>query len=74
MLDRRVVSVAVGVLATVLAGVLDFSGYEGFLYLIGSAFVPLAVVSVVDFFAVSRGRWNLGSDAPFRWAPALAWA
>ncbi|WP_260282790.1 purine-cytosine permease family protein [Propionibacterium freudenreichii] len=72
-LDRRVISVAVGVVATVLAGLAGFDQYEGFLYLIGSAFVPLFTVAVVDFFVTRRGRWDTTSAAPFRWSPTLAW-
>ncbi|MDN5961579.1 MAG: permease [Propionibacterium sp.] len=71
-LDRRVISVAVGVVATVLAGLAGFDQYEGFLYLIGSAFVPLFTVAVVDFFVTRRGRWDTTATAPFRWSPTLA--
>ena len=72
-LDRRVIWVAVGVVATVLAGLAGFDQYEGFLYLIGSAFVPLFTVAVVDFFVTRRGRWDTTATAPFRWSPTLAW-
>ncbi|MBA3019714.1 cytosine permease [Propionicimonas sp.] len=72
-LDRRWVSVGVGLTATVLAGFVGFDAYQGFLFLIGSAFVPLVAVAIVDFFLVRRGRWDVSASASFRWAPALAW-
>ncbi len=72
-LDRRPVAVAVGAVATVLAGVVGFDAYQGFLLLIGSTFVPLAAVAIIDFWLVRRGRWNLTELAGFRWAPATAW-
>ncbi|MEZ0092827.1 cytosine permease [Streptacidiphilus sp. EB129] len=49
--DRRFLSVGLGVLVTGLAlQVTDFSGYEAFLGLIGAVFVPLSAVLAVDFF------------------------
>ncbi|SER76298.1 putative hydroxymethylpyrimidine transporter CytX [Propionibacterium cyclohexanicum] len=72
-IDRRTTAIIMGVVSTALAGVLDFDQYESFLYLIGSAFVPLFAVAVVDFFWVSGGRWDTSSAATFRWPPALAW-
>ncbi len=72
-LDRRVVSVAIGVLATALALWVDISGYTSFLLLIGAVFVPLFAVAIVDFFVVSRGRWDVSERARFRWQPVVAW-
>lgn len=71
--DRRVVSVAIGVVATLLAGLMDFSRYQSFLFLIGSFFVPLFTVAVVDFLLVRQRDWDVSDRAPFRWAPVLAW-
>ncbi|MFT4294585.1 MAG: cytosine permease [Micropruina sp.] len=73
-LDRRVVAVAVGVLATLLAGLLDFGQYQSFLFLIGSVFVPLFAVAAVDFLMVSKQRWDVSAGSRLRWAPVLAWA
>lgn len=73
-LDRRIIAIIMGIASTALAGVLNFNQYENFLYLIGSAFVPLFAVAVVDFFWVSHRRWDTSAQAPFRWSPALAWA
>ncbi|NUP35299.1 MAG: allantoin permease [Streptomycetaceae bacterium] len=74
-LDRRAICLAVGALVTGCAMLVDdFSKYESFLYLIGSVFVPLLGVTAVDWF-LGRGRtaWNLGDDAPARWAMLLPW-
>lgn len=72
--DRRVVAVGVGLLAMLLAALLDFGQYQSFLYLIGSVFVPLFSVAAADFFWISRQRWDVSDRAPFRLAPVLAWA
>ncbi len=72
--DRRILAALVGALATVLAlGVHDFTGFSNFLLLIGSVFVPLCAVLVVDYFG-RRGRWNLDQDAPARPLMLLPWA
>jgi nucleobase:cation symporter-1, NCS1 family len=73
-LDRRIVAVIIGVLATLLAGLLDMSRYQSFLFLIGSVFVPLFAVATVDFFLISRQHWDVSSRAPIRVAPVIAWA
>ena len=73
-LDRRVVAVTIGVLATLLAGLLDFSQYQSFLFLIGSVFVPLFAVAAADFFLVSSQRWDVSAGSRLRVAPIVAWA
>jgi nucleobase:cation symporter-1, NCS1 family len=72
-LDRRLVSVGIGVTATLLALVMDIAGYQNFLYLLGSLFVPMFAVLIVDFFVVSRGVWDLSDTAGTRVAPIVAW-
>lgn len=72
--DRRIISVVVGIVATLLAGFVGFDQYESFLFLIGSAFVPLFAVAVADFYLVRRGAWDTSAGARFRWAPVAAWA
>lgn len=72
--DRRVVAVVIGVIATLLAGLLDFGRYQSFLFLIGSVFVPLFAVAAVDFFFVSRKNWDVSATAKLRAAPVFAWA
>jgi nucleobase:cation symporter-1, NCS1 family len=73
-LDRRIVALIIGVTATLLAGMLDFSQYQSFLFLIGSVFVPLYAVAAVDFFFVSRQSWDVSNASRFRVAPVVAWA
>ena len=72
--DRRVLALLVGAVATVCALALNIDDYENFLILIGSVFVPLLGVLVVDYFVVSRRRWRLGADVPARWTTLLPWA
>jgi purine-cytosine permease-like protein len=76
--DRRVLSLGIGALVTVLGLLVkDFSGYYGFLSLIGAVFVPLSAVLAVDFFfGAGRGQdgWNMAQDAPTRWVMLLPWA
>jgi NCS1 family nucleobase:cation symporter-1 len=73
-LDRRIIALIIGVTATLLAGLLDFSQYQSFLFLIGSVFVPLYAVAAVDFFFVSRQRWDVSDASRLRAAPVIAWA
>ena len=73
-LDRRIVALIIGVTATLLAGLLDFGQYQSFLFLIGSVFVPLYAVAAVDFFLVSRQRWDVSATSRLRAAPVIAWA
>jgi purine-cytosine permease-like protein len=71
--DRRVLALGVGALATGLALLLDIGDYQNFLILIGSVFVPLFGVFVVDYFLISRRNWNVSADAPQRWVMLLPW-
>lgn len=73
--DRRVLSVGLGALITLLALRLRMDDYFGFLGLIGSVFVPLLGVLVADFFlrTRTRGEWNTAVDAPSRWGMMFAW-
>ena len=73
-LDRRIVAVAIGALATLLAGLLDFSQYQSFLFLIGSVFVPLFAVATADFFLVRSQRWDVSASSGLRIVPVIAWA
>lgn len=71
--DRRFVTVAVGVVATALAMSFDMMAYEGFLLLIGSVFVPLFATFAVDYYVLRRGRWDVSEDARPRWEMAVPW-
>ena len=59
---------------TVGALFLTIADYENFLILLGSVFVPMSAVLIIDFFVLARGRWDLSSRAPTRWLMLLAWA
>jgi nucleobase:cation symporter-1, NCS1 family len=74
--DRRVLAVLVGGIATALALVLDITGYFNFLYLLGSVFVPLTAVFVVDYFYGRHRRdrgWDVTVAAPARPLMVLPW-
>lgn len=73
--DRRVISVAIGLVVTLAALNLDIYGYASFLSLIGSLFVPMFAVLVVDYFLLGGARsWQLGPDARPRPLMLLPWA
>ena len=72
--DRRIIAALITGLATTLALFLDIADYENFLTLLGSVFVPMFGVLAVDFFLLSRGRWDLSAQAPSRWLMLLPWA
>ena len=69
--DRRVLALAVGAIATVLALLVDGGAYEPFLFLIGAVFVPLAATLIVDFALSSR--WPVSADAPARPVMLVPW-
>src|SRR3712207_9448905 len=58
--DRRVLALAVGTVATLLALTFDIAAYEPFLFLIGAVFVPLVGVFAVAYAATPRGAWEIG--------------
>jgi putative hydroxymethylpyrimidine transporter CytX len=72
--DRRVLAAVIAVVTTVAALTLNIADYQNFLLLIGSVFVPMFAVLVVDFFILSKGRWDLSSHAPPRWLMFIPWA
>jgi putative hydroxymethylpyrimidine transporter CytX len=71
--DRRVLVVAVGAGATLLALSLDVVAYEPFLFLIGAVFVPLAGVLIAAYWLTPHGRWDTSGTAPARPAYLLPW-
>jgi len=73
-LDRRVLAVAVGTVATLLALSFDIASYEPFLFLLGAVFVPLAGVLIVAYYLVPRGSWDVSDTAPGRPLLLLPWA
>lgn len=74
MWDRRVLAVAIGALTTGLALWLNIADYQSFLLLLGSVFVPLFGVLLIDYFVLSKGRWDLSPDSPSRWPMVVPWA
>lgn len=72
--DRRVLSVFIGALATVVALLVPIAQYQNFLLLIGAVFVPLLAVLAVDYFLLGgRAHWDLGESAPTRIWVLLPW-
>jgi putative hydroxymethylpyrimidine transporter CytX len=72
--DRRVLTVGIGVLTTVLALVLNIDSYLNFLTLIGSVFVPMFGVLAADYFLAHRSeRWDVSVRARWRWGMLAAW-
>ncbi len=72
-LDRRTIALGVGVVSTALALATDMTQYENFLLLIGSVFVPLFAVLLVDYFLLRRGAWDVRAGAPERPGMAVPW-
>ncbi len=72
--DRRVLALIVATLTTALALGINIADYENFLVLLGSVFVPLTAVFIVDFFLLSRERWDLSVRARSRTTMLVSWA
>ena len=84
-LDRRVLVLAVGVTATVLAFTFDITAYEPFLFLIGAVFVPLVGVFAVAYLCqlasrttqrrrgLASGGWDTSETAPARPLLLIGW-
>ncbi|MBP2706297.1 cytosine permease [Microbispora sp. RL4-1S] len=73
-LDRRVISVAVGVITTVIALFADVNSYGAFLAVIGAVFVPMFAVLAVDYFLLGGStRWDTAENAPSRWLMTVPW-
>ena len=71
--DRRAIALVIGVLSTIFALKFSVDDYYNFLVLIGSVFVPLAGVFIVDYFVTARGRWDVTETAPARWLMLVPW-
>src|SRR3954469_2384897 len=71
--DRRQLAVLVGAVATTLALALDINSYANFLALLGSVFVPLTAVLLVDYFLGRRRLWDVSEEAPARWVMLVPW-
>jgi NCS1 family nucleobase:cation symporter-1 len=72
-LDRRWLAIVIGVLTTVTALLTNLGSYQNFLILLGSVFIPLGAVLVVDYFLLTGASWNFREDAPARWSRVVPW-
>jgi nucleobase:cation symporter-1, NCS1 family len=73
--DRRVLAVLVGIVAVVVGLLIDVVAYENFLFLLGSVFVPLFAVVIVEFFVVRRqAGWDVSAAARGSWVYVIPWA
>jgi putative hydroxymethylpyrimidine transporter CytX len=72
--DRRVLALGTAALATVLALWINIADYENFLDLLGSVFIPMSAVFIVDFYVLSGGRWDPSDHARRRFAMFAPWA
>jgi putative hydroxymethylpyrimidine transporter CytX len=72
--DRRVLAITISAVITTCALTLNIADYENFLVLLGSVFVPMSAVLIVDFFLLARGRWDLSARARSRWLMLAPWA
>jgi purine-cytosine permease-like protein len=71
--DRRVLALGIAALATVFALWINIADYENFLDLLGSVFIPLSAVFIVDFYVLSRGRWEPADHVRRRFAMFAPW-
>jgi purine-cytosine permease-like protein len=72
--DRRILALVIAALTTAGALFLTIADYENFLILLGSVFVPMSAVLIIDFFVLAKGRWDLSGRARSRWLMLLPWA
>ncbi len=68
-LNARICGVVAAVLGTILAIAAPVADFEGFLYLIGSVFAPMATLVVVDFFILKRDC----SQTVVDWRNVILW-
>ncbi|MDH2904449.1 MAG: cytosine permease [Actinomycetota bacterium] len=73
MWDRRVLALGVASVATVLALWINISDYENFLVLLGSVFIPMSAVFIVDYYVFARGRWDPSAHGRRRFASFVPW-
>jgi putative hydroxymethylpyrimidine transporter CytX len=76
--SQRLLVIATGAIAFLLALLVTIERYEVFLFLIGSVFVPLAGVFVAEYFVSARGGYGLdrvfGPEADgVRWRAVAPW-
>jgi putative hydroxymethylpyrimidine transporter CytX len=77
-LSQRLLVIATGAIAFLLALLMTIERYEVFLFLIGSVFVPLAAVFLADHLVRARGRYGIdrifgAHTAGVRWSALAPW-
>jgi NCS1 family nucleobase:cation symporter-1 len=71
--DRRVLTLLIGTVTTILALTVDIAQYQNFLYLIGAVFIPLSGALVTLWWRTRGIGWNVGADAPLRPGLVASW-
>jgi NCS1 family nucleobase:cation symporter-1 len=71
--DRRVLTLLIGTVTTILALTVDIAQYQNFLYLIGAVFIPLSGALVAGWWRTRGIGWDLTSEAPIRPAMLVSW-
>ncbi len=72
-LDRRWLALVIGIVTTVTALLTNLGSYQNFLVLLGSVFIPLGAVLIVDYFLLSGASWSYRENAPARWSRVVPW-
>jgi putative hydroxymethylpyrimidine transporter CytX len=72
--DRRLLTIVITACCTAGALWLNIADYENFLTLIGSVFVPLSAVLIIDYYVIARGNWDLSQRSGTRWLMIAPWA
>ncbi len=71
--DRRVLALGISTTATVLALWINIADYENFLVLLGSVFIPMSAVFIVDYYVSARGEWDPADHDRRRYALFVPW-
>jgi len=72
--DRRVLALVISTVATALALWINIADYENFLVLLGSVFIPMSAVFIVDYYVSARGAWDPATHHRRRYALFVPWA
>jgi NCS1 family nucleobase:cation symporter-1 len=72
-LDRRILTVGIGALATVLALTININDYANFLYLIGAVFIPMSGALIAAWIRTRGEQWDTSDTAPLRPGMLAAW-
>ena len=71
--DRRVLALGISSAATALALWINIADYENFLVLLGSVFIPMSAVFIVDYYVSARGVWDPADHDRRRYALFVPW-